>query len=95
MIRYKVVKVTGSNKEIAEVDSKEFTSIYSARKEFDSVDIYMELLNDWWKSSEVVHKILINQDAFLEYDLVEYDTKDEFYKINLGRKSMSFQIFNK
>ena len=90
MIKYKIVKVTGNKREIAEVDSEEFTSIYSARKKFNSIDVYEELLKDWSETSEVIHKILIAQDAFLEYDLIEYDTDDEFYKINLGRKSMSF-----
>lgn len=91
MIKFKIVQVTGNKREIAENKSIEFDSIHSAIKKFNSIDVHKELLKDWSKTSEVVHKILIAQDAFLEYDLIEYDTDDEFYKINLGRKSMSFR----
>lgn len=93
MIKYKVTQVTGNKNQIEENESKYFDDLDSARKNFDSVDIYGEMLKDWTGLSQDVRAILISQDAFLEYDLIECDTDDESYKIILGRKSLSFFIF--
>lgn len=91
MIKYKIIKVTGNKRKISEIGSREFDNIDSARKNFDSVDVYQEILKDYSQCSELCQQLLIEQDAFLEYDLIETDN-DEYYKI-LGRKSLSFKIF--
>lgn len=92
MIKYKVIEVSGNKRGIiSEIGSREFDNIDSARKNFDSVDVYQEILKDYSECSELCKQLLIEQKAFLEYDLVEYDTdNDEFYKI-LGKKSSSFK----
>lgn len=95
MIKYKVTQVTGNRNRIEENESKYFDDLDSAEKYFRSVDIYDEMIKDWNESSPIVRMILEQKMAFLEYDLIEYDTDDEFYKINLGRKSMSFRSLNK
>lgn len=93
MIKYKVTQVTGNKNQIEENESKYFDDLDSARKNFDSVDIYGEMLKDWNESSPIVRMVLDQTIAFLEYDLIEYDTDDEFHKIILAGKSMSFKIF--
>ena len=93
MIKYKVIELSGNKRGISEIGSMEFDNIDSARKNFDSFDVYQEMLKDYSQCSELCQQLLIDQDAFLEYDLVEYDTDyDESYKI-IGRKSLSFKIF--
>ena len=95
MIKYKVTQVTGNKNRIEENESKYFDDLDSAEKYFRSVDIYDEMIKDWNESSPIVRMILDQTIAFLEYDLIEYDTEDEFYKIILRRKSIPFRSLNK
>ena len=94
MIKYKVIQVTGNKREITENNSIEFDRFYPALEYFYSIDIYLEILKDWSSASEIGRKLLIDMDAFLEYDLVKYDTDDEFYTITLHKKSKSFREIN-
>ena len=95
MIKYKIIQVIGNKDYIGRIDYAKFDNIIVAKKNFDLIDIYQEMLDDWRKTTKIGRLLLIAQNAFLEYDLIEYDDENDLHRVTISTKSKSFNDVNR